>query len=267
MCKCIICKKENYVIDTKKFPKDFCSHKCYDEWTKFNKEPNCKCSICGKEMYLKPSRLKRVKNGVCCSKECTYKLKSEYSKGEKNHQFNLTGELNSSFKGSEIEHHFYIYEYCPNHPKSNKNGRVRQHRLVVEKNYTLFNPIYFEEINGQFILKDEYDVHHINEIKSDNSIENLQILTRSEHTSLHNLDRSEIIEKYKKIIGVLKQGELLESLEVDNQQPSLSSNTFEGSETNVRILTDKAEDSNNDTSALLQQIKNIVGDDIVRTIL
>ena len=71
----------------------------------------------------------------------------------------------------------------------------------------------------------------------------------------------------KKIIGVLKQGELLESLEVDNQQPSLSSNTFEGSETNVRILTDKAEDSNNDTSALLQQIKNIVGDDIVRTIL
>ena len=85
--------------------------------------------------------------------------------------------------------------------------------------------------------------------------------------TVSRLDRSEIIEKYKKIIGVLKQGELLESLEVDNQQPSLSSNTFEGSETNVRILTDKAEDSNNDTSALLQQIKNIVGDDIVRTIL
>ena len=60
---------------------------------------------------------------------------------------------------------------------------------------------------------------------------------------------------------------MLESLEVDNQQPSLSSNTFEGSETNVRIQTDNAEDSNNDTSALLQQIKNIVGDDIVRTIL
>ena len=49
----------------------------FKEWTKFNKEPNCKCSFCKKEIYVKPSRLKRVKNGICCSKECTYKLKSE----------------------------------------------------------------------------------------------------------------------------------------------------------------------------------------------
>ena len=51
--------------------------------------------------------------------------------------------------------------------------------------------------------------------------ENLQILTRSEHTTLHNLNKSKIIEKYNKIIGVLKQDELLENLEADNQQPSL----------------------------------------------
>ena len=56
-------------------------------------------------MYLKPSRLKRVKNGICCSKECTNKLKSEYSKGTKNHQYGLKGNLNSSFKGEEIIHH------------------------------------------------------------------------------------------------------------------------------------------------------------------
>lgn len=34
-----------------------------------------------------------------------------------------------------------------------------------------------------------------------------------------------------------------------NQQPSLSSNTFEGSETNDRVLTSNVEDSNIDTSA------------------
>lgn len=73
MCKCIVCGKENYPIDTKKFPKT----------------PNCKCVICGREMYLKPSRLKRVKNGITCSLECSYKLKSEYMKEDGNHQYTI----------------------------------------------------------------------------------------------------------------------------------------------------------------------------------
>ena len=101
MCKCIVCGKENYPIDTKKFPKTFCSYKCYEEWQKFNKTPNCKCVICGREMYLKPSRLKRVKNGITCSLECSYKLKSEYMKEDGNHQYRLVGDKNASFKNSE----------------------------------------------------------------------------------------------------------------------------------------------------------------------
>ena len=52
MCKCKICEKEDYLIDTKKFPKDFCSYKCYEEWCKFNKTPNCECFICGKPIIL-----------------------------------------------------------------------------------------------------------------------------------------------------------------------------------------------------------------------
>jgi hypothetical protein len=212
---------------------------------------------------MRPSRLKRVKNGICCSKECTYKLKSEYTKGDGNHQFGLKGELNSSFKGIEIIHHDYVYEYFPNHPKCNKDGRVRQHRLIIEKNYELFDPIYFEEINGIFVLKDDYDVHHINEIKTDNRLENLQILTRGEHTSLHNLTKTNIINKDKQIIGVLKRDELLESLVEDNQQPSLDSNIFEGSTTNSRVLTHNGEDSNADTSVLLNKVLKLIDDDIV----
>ena len=49
---------------------------------------------------------------------------------------------------------------------------------------------------------------------------------------------------------IRKQDELLGSLEADNQQPNLSSNTFKGSTTNTRILTDNTEDSNGDTSFL-----------------
>lgn len=53
----------------------------------------------------------------------------------------------------------------------------------------------------------------------------------------------------------LKQGELLENPTLerqkeDNQQPSLSSNTFEGSTTNSQVQTDYAEDGNANKSAL-----------------
>lgn len=58
---------------------------------------------------------------------------------------------------------------------------------------------------------------------------------------------------------------MLENPEVGNQQPSLSSNTFEGSETNNRIQTGNAEDSNVDTSALLSQIQKLTNDYIVQT--
>ena len=64
-------------------------------------------------------------------------------------------------------------------------------------------------------------------------------------------------EFYKDIIdldithqAVLKQGELLETPEVDNQQPSIFRNIYEGSTTNSRVLTCKDEDGNADKSAL-----------------
>ena len=75
---------------------------------------------------------------------------------------------------------------------------------------------------------------------------------------MSNERRKEIINN---ITAVLKQGELLGSPEVDNQQPSLSRNTFEGSETSDRNLTFNDEVSNITTSAL----PAISSEDIVRT--
>lgn len=49
---------------------------------------------------------------------------------------------------------------------------------------------------------------------------------------------------------MVKQGELLENPEVDNQQPSIYRNIYEGSTTNSRILAHNGEDSNADKSAL-----------------
>lgn len=85
-----------------------------------------------------------------------------------------------------------------------------------------------------------------------NNINNLIPLTRSEHTSIHNNEKTIIHDVDGKIKTVVfKQGELLETHnDNDNQQPSISSNAFKGSTTNSRVQTDNAEDSNADTSAL-----------------
>lgn len=85
-----------------------------------------------------------------------------------------------------------------------------------------------------------------------NNINNLIPLTRSEHTSIHNNEKTIIRDVDGRIKTVVfKQGELLETHnDNDNQQPSISSNAFKGSTTNSRVQTDNAEDSNADTSAL-----------------
>lgn len=264
---CAFCGKQEEVPFSRAARYVCCSRECAAEYKKsqHSTQIKCICPVCNTEFWVKPCRIKRVKTQICCSRECSDKLKEITYLQEGNHQYGLIGHKNASFKGTEIISNLgYIFEYCPGHPRpcdsSILGTRVRQHRLVIERNHDKFDSKFFMTIDGWVILKEEYDVHHINGIKTDNRLENLQILTRSEHSLLHRQQEKDKINKFNAIIGVLKQGELLENPEVDNQQPSLDSNIFEGSTTNSRVLI---KDSNADTSALLQQIKNIVGDDIV----
>jgi len=67
----------------------------------------------------------------------------------------------------------YIWEKCPKHPFVDNQGYVLQHRLIMEK--------YIK----RFLLPNEI-VHHINEDKGDNRIENLQLLNNlGEHNTIH----------------------------------------------------------------------------------
>lgn len=253
---CKQCGKEFEVPDYRKDAKyccDECKHKA------LHGELNCTCEVCGKKFHLKPYAIKRNKHHTC-SKECLNKLKSILYKGEGNHQYGLKGDKNASFKGEVIlrKNNNLIERmvYKPEHPYSDCNGRVKEHRLVVEQHHEMFDHKYFKLIDNKYYLKKSVDVHHINFNHNDNRIENLIPLTRSEHTKLHNEHEVIVRDNKGKIIGVLKQGELLEKPEEVNQQPSLDSDILEGPETNSRVLRD----SNADTSALPRD-----GEDIVRT--
>ena len=70
----------------------------------------------------------------------------------------------------------YVAIYFPDHPKSNSEGYIMEHVLVMECNI------------GRW-LKDDEVVHHKNHKRNDNRIENLQLMTFREHARLHMLER------------------------------------------------------------------------------
>ena len=196
---CEYCGKEYETDNITKHRKNVCSHACADMYNKWNKTPNVSCCICGTEFYVKPSRLKRLKypNKICCSEKCEAVNRSHFMKGKNNHQYGLKGPLNASFvKEKTIDCFGYVYVYAPNHPFANKDGRIREHRLIAEQ--YLLTESCMVVMNGKCYLDPKYDVHHIDENKMNNDPANLIILSRSRHISLHNELRDQ---KRDKITG------------------------------------------------------------------
>lgn len=147
------------------------------------------CDFCNKSMTVKPSRLKRSKT-VCCSLECSNKLRSITFKGENNHQFGLKGDLNASFKKEldrKINYYGYILIRGHNHPFSYQGGWYPEHRIVAEQ-FLIMDENNSIEINGKRYLKSDYEVHHKNEDKQDNRPENLEIFFKGEHVAHHNTE-------------------------------------------------------------------------------
>ena len=93
----------------------------------------------------------------------------------------ISGANNYHWSGGRKKHSGgYILAYAPDHPCRDKEGFVLEHRLVMERHI------------GR-VLSDGEIVHHKNEDKSDNRIENLQIMTRDEHLRSHMRKRKECL--------------------------------------------------------------------------
>lgn len=84
------------------------------------------------------------------------------------------GEKSSAWKGGrKINRKGHVLILKKEHPLADRNGYVLEHRYVMC------------EYLGRILSTDEI-VHHKNGIKTDNRIENLEIMTNAEHTILHH---------------------------------------------------------------------------------
>lgn len=70
----------------------------------------------------------------------------------------------------------YVLRRAPDHPAADKKGYVFEHRLVAEQ--TLGRPLAPGEV-----------VHHIDHDPLNNAPDNLQVMTRGEHSWLHTNER------------------------------------------------------------------------------
>jgi hypothetical protein len=117
------------------------------------------CEYCGKSIYVIPSKI-AIGAGRFCSCSC--------------HASSRIGPLNPAWKGGRTQtRRGYILRWAPSHPFANANGFVYEHRLVMEQHI------------GRYLTANEV-VHHQNETKNDNRIENLQLTTASNHRHIHN---------------------------------------------------------------------------------
>ena len=77
----------------------------------------------------------------------------------------------------------YVFINKPNHPSVNKYYKyVKRCNLVIEKHI------------GRYLVKGEV-VHHINNIRDDDRIENLKLMTKKEHRRYHLLQRKDTIKR------------------------------------------------------------------------
>jgi transposase len=93
----------------------------------------------------------------------------------------------------------YVYMRMRNHPMASKWGYVPEHRYVMEQHLLETKPDHPALENG--VLSRKWVIHHINENKSDNRIENLMLKEPPSHSS-HHLEGSWL--RYKRENVALK---------------------------------------------------------------
>jgi hypothetical protein len=103
--------------------------------------------------------------------------------GENNPKYgiHLYGDKNPHWKGGEmLDKDGYVLVKKRDHPRCNAIGYIRKHRLVYEEYH-------------KCVILSWAAIHHINGIKDDNRIDNLELMSKVNHTRLESNKRRDPI--------------------------------------------------------------------------
>jgi hypothetical protein len=132
---------------------------------------------CGASFKTTHSEIRKG-GGKFCSKKCYHKSRE--------------GKRSTNWKGGRKKIRGYVELYKPEYPRSDAQGYIKEHRFIME-GYL-----------GRALDKNEI-VHHKNGIRDDNRVENLEVMTRRKHQSLHTKGNKKTKEHCKKISEAKKK--------------------------------------------------------------
>ncbi len=171
-CICKTCKKEfgEKPARIRDGRGKYCSRKCMYSGKRVRK----KCKICGKFFSIKKSH---DKLRMCCSRKCGSIYKNKFFRQSDEWKIKMskrnTGKSNPHWKGGFFVRRGYVYIYKPEHPFCGSTGYVKRSRFIM----------------GKYLKRDVLPkeiIHHKNEIKDDDRIENLQLFDNIKgHSSYH----------------------------------------------------------------------------------
>jgi len=140
-----------------------------------------RCHKCEKE--FRESKYQRYKHkkgkNVFCSKQCFWLWISNKYMGKNNPFY---GKVRTEKEKDAIRKVTF-----KTGKSKNKQGYIVLHSNS-KRTATTEHRHLFEKHTGRKLNKNEV-VHHKNEIKNDNRIENLMLMTKSQHTKFHNDER------------------------------------------------------------------------------
>lgn len=184
---CEICGSEFKVPQCRAKTARFCGHECsvVGRAAAISKpKVAVVCKHCGVTFFDHQSHAgKRVYCSTTCMEAHSSHIQAKVDR--------FTGERNWNWSGGISQHSDgYIYESCPEHPFAS-NGYVFQHRLVAERHLRETHPDSpcLIRLGEQLYLSPDFVVHHEDGDRKNNVPGNLQVMTNSDHISLHNAIR------------------------------------------------------------------------------
>lgn len=153
---CLVCGEEYKAAGKQAELRRTCSRACLSKYKQA--EAETKCTQCEKMFHMKEHQRKRYKRtqGYFCSKVCSNLYKRSSYQGEAN--------PNNKYKTD------YGNGYCLSH---SKYGKIAIHKLLT---------LEFLELEQ---IPEGYVIHHRDCNKSNNNLDNLVLITNSDHCWLH----------------------------------------------------------------------------------